>query len=67
MIVLSALLLGLAVSALSAFLYGLIVMLTIMVVHDCWLPSVPTIGYWAAVLVAFTVRALFATPTPSTA
>jgi hypothetical protein len=61
MIFLSALLL----SAISAFLNGLIVMLTVMVVHDCWLPSVPTIGYWAAVIVAFTVRALFTTPTPS--
>jgi hypothetical protein len=50
---------GLAFGALMSFLYGLILMLTVGVVHDHWLPSVPTIGYWAAVLVAFTVRSLF--------
>jgi cytosine/uracil/thiamine/allantoin permease len=54
-----AVVLGLALSALVSFLYGLILMLTVGVVHDHWLPSVPTIGYWVAVLVAFTVRGLF--------
>jgi hypothetical protein len=67
MLALSAILLAMAISALVSFLYGLILMLTVMVVHDHWLPSVPTIGYWVAVLVAFTVRTLFVAPTPSSA
>lgn len=50
---------GLALSALVSFLYGWILMLTISVVHDHWLPDVPTIGYWVAVLVAFAIRGLF--------
>jgi hypothetical protein len=57
--ILIALLAGVALSALTSFLYGFILMLTVEVVHDHWLPSVPTIGYWVAVLVAFTVSALF--------
>lgn len=55
----AAFLLALAWAALVSFLYGFILMITIMVVHDHWLPSVPTIGYWVAVLVAFAVRSLF--------
>jgi hypothetical protein len=39
--ILGALLLGLAASALSAFLYGYILMLGVLVVHNCWLPGVP--------------------------
>lgn len=57
--ILSAFLLGLAWSALTAFFYGLVFMLTVQVVHEHWLSSVPTVGYWVAVLVAFTVRTLF--------
>ena len=56
---LAAFLMGAAVAAVSSFLSGFILMLTVQVVHDHWLPVVPMIGYWVAVLVAFTVRALF--------
>jgi hypothetical protein len=62
--ILGALLLGLAASALSAFLYGYILMLGVLVVHNCWLPGVPTIGYWAAVFVAFTISCLIAPRPP---
>lgn len=50
---------GLALAALMSFFYGLILMLTVGIVHDHWIPSVPTIGYWAAVVVAYTIRSLF--------
>lgn len=53
-----AIMTGLALALLSSLLYGLILMLGVMVAHDHWL-SVPTIGYWAAVVVAFTLRAMF--------
>lgn len=49
---------GLVLALLSSLLYGLILMLGVGVAHDHWLP-VPTIGYWAAVVVAFTLRAMF--------
>lgn len=56
---LGAVITGLIMAALVSLLYGLILMLGVSVVHDLWLSSVPTIGYWAAVVVAFTIRALF--------
>lgn len=39
----------------SAFINGLVLMLGVGAVHH-WLPAVPTVGYWSAVLIAWATR-----------
>jgi hypothetical protein len=46
-------------NALHALLQGWMLMLAVGVVHEQWLRSVPTIGYWWAVLLVWLLRGTF--------
>ena len=46
-------------NALQAFLQGWMFMLGVGVVHAEWWSSVPTIGYWWAVLVVYLLKGVF--------
>ena len=48
--------------AIFAFLTGWAFMLAVQTAHDHWLPVVPTIGYWWAVLLMFFIRVAFINP-----
>jgi hypothetical protein len=53
---------GLVVGALNTLLKGWLLMLAVAVMHDHWVPALPTIGYWWAVLVMCLLPSLGATP-----
>lgn len=53
-------------AAVLSLLYGWEFMLAVGVIHLHWLPVMPTIGYWWAVLVVWLLRAIF-TPNTSSA
>lgn len=55
-LILGGLVYGLAVSALVSFLYGLFFMLAVGVIHAEWIHTLPTIGFWWAVLISFLLR-----------
>lgn len=57
MAIIGVILLGLVVSAAGSLAFGWVFMLLIGVVHAEWLPALPTIGYWWAVLITFLLRA----------
>lgn len=45
----------LAIGALLILVQGWLFMLVVGVVHHEWLPGVPAIGYWWAVLISFLI------------
>ncbi len=47
-------------SLVKALLGGLLFMLAVGVMHAEWLPGLPTIGYWWAVLIAYLLRGALA-------
>jgi len=49
-------LLGLGFSALASLALGWVFMILVGIIHAEWLPGVPTIGYWWAVLWAVLIR-----------
>jgi len=57
--VLGIIVLAVGVSAVGAFAFGWLFMLLVGVVHAEWLPGLPTIGYWWAVLIIFMLRLCF--------
>jgi uncharacterized membrane protein YiaA len=58
MAIIGVILLGLVVSAAGSLAFGWVFMLLIGVVHAEWLPALPTIGYWLAVLITFLIRSV---------
>lgn len=52
-------LVALVADAVHAFVQGWMLMLAVSVVHDHWIPSVPGIGYWWAVLIVWLLRGSF--------
>ena len=59
--------LRLAVLAVLAPLDGVILMSGVTIARRFWLPNLPTIGYWGAVLVAFFITALIGRPSTAAA
>jgi len=47
------------VSAIGAFSGGWMLMLAVGIAHAHWLPALPTIGYWWAVLIVTLMRGVF--------
>lgn len=61
-----AFVLGLISGLLTAFLRGFMLMLAIDVANDHWVKSMPNLGYWSAVFIAYLLAgALAATSTNS--
>jgi len=58
MATIGVILLGLVVSAAGSLAFGWVFMLLVGVVHAEWLPALPTIGYWLAVLITFLIRSV---------
>lgn len=56
-----ALLQALITGFLTALLCGWMFMLAVDVIHSEWLPQVPTLGYWWAVLIAWLLRSSLST------
>jgi hypothetical protein len=52
---------SLLTASLTSMLGGWLLMLAVEVAHDHWIPQLPTIGYWWAVLIYFLL------PTPAAA
>lgn len=50
----------LAASSIKALLGGLLFMLAVGVMRGEWLPGLPTIGFWWAVLIAYLLRGALA-------
>jgi hypothetical protein len=46
-------------AAVAAFADGWLFMLAVGVAHDHWLTSMPSIGYWWAVLIVWLARGVF--------
>lgn len=55
----------LIVGALLALVSGAVLMFAVAAIHSHWIPAVPLIGYWTAVLVAFAVNVFFVRPSTS--
>ena len=51
--------------ALGALLGGWMIMLAVQVAHDHWVPQLPTIGYWWAVLICWLLRGTLSPARPS--
>jgi hypothetical protein len=51
--------------ALRALIGGWMFMLAVDAMHEHWLPSLPTIGYWWAVWIAWLLRSALSTATPA--
>lgn len=51
--------------AISALVNGWFLMLTVGLAHDEWVPALPTIGYWWAVLLAYLLQGVFSCVAPS--
>jgi len=58
MAIIGVILFGLVVSAAGSLAFGWVFMLLVGVVHAEWLPALPTIGYWLAVLITFLIRSV---------
>ena len=58
MAIIGVILFGLVVSATGSLAFGWVFMLLVGVVHAEWLPALPTIGYWLAVLITFLIRSV---------
>jgi len=56
---------GVISSAISTFANGWFLMLAVGIAHTYWLPTLPTIGYWAAVLLVVFLRGVFSIPVPA--
>jgi len=56
---------GLCVSILGALWGGWMLMIAVGVAHSGWLPNLPTIGYWTAVLIVALLRGVFSSSRPS--
>jgi polyferredoxin len=50
---------------LYALANGFYLMIAVELIHEHWMPQVPGLGYWWAVLIAFTLRAALAPNTSS--
>lgn len=50
---------GLVTSVLAALWRGFFLMLGIGIVHDVWIPAVPTLGYWNSVLLFIVLDVVF--------
>lgn len=46
-------------NAVGALLNGWMLMLAVGIVHKHWIPQMPTVGYWWAVLVVYLLRGVF--------
>lgn len=46
-------------SVANAFFGGWMLMLSVGIIHLHWLPELPTVGYWIAVLVVALMRGVF--------
>lgn len=56
-------LLGQAINGLHALFGGWMLMLAVGVAHHDWVPGLPTIGYWWAVLLVWLLQGAFSTVT----
>jgi hypothetical protein len=57
-----AFIVALLLSPIQALIGGLWFMLAVGIVHAEWLPKLPTIGYWWAVLIVFLLAGVFEAP-----
>jgi len=55
----SKLIIGVVVGAVTALAAGWLFMLAVGIAHHEWLPQLPTIGYWWAVLIVSLLRGAF--------
>jgi sterol desaturase/sphingolipid hydroxylase (fatty acid hydroxylase superfamily) len=52
------------VNILCAFSNGWMLMLAVGIAHAEWIPQLPTIGYWWAVLIVYLLGGVFSKATP---
>jgi hypothetical protein len=55
---------ALLTKVLSAFFGGWMLMLSVGIAHLNWLPQLPTIGYWVAVLLVALMKGVFSLSPP---
>lgn len=56
---------GLLTRTITAFSNGWLFMLAVGIIHAEWIPALPTIGYWWAVLVVYLLSGVFSNVTPA--
>lgn len=52
-------------NGIHALINGWLLMLAVGIVHEYWMPQVPGIGYWWAVLIVYLLRGSFSSARPS--
>jgi len=56
---------GMLASMVCAFSDGWMLMLAVGIAHAEWVPALPTIGYWWAVLIVYLLRGVFSKIAPA--